>query len=80
MSKFGKSMRQKLRSSVMSCYEISRQSGIAQSQISRFLNGEGTITIDTAERLAAAMDFRLELVRNSTRKKGTGSHGTPATK
>ncbi|MBU6414246.1 MAG: helix-turn-helix domain-containing protein [Planctomycetes bacterium] len=80
MSGIGSSMRQQLRSSVKSRYRISRESGIAQSQISRFLKGESTITIDTADRLADAMGFRIRLVKQSERRKGTGSHGTQAEK
>ncbi|MCE5186092.1 MAG: helix-turn-helix domain-containing protein [Planctomycetaceae bacterium] len=44
----------------LSLYEISKQSGIDQSQLSRFMRQQRGLSIKTAEQLAAIVGLRLE--------------------
>ena len=42
-------------------YEISQRSGVSQSQLSRLVSGERSVSLDVAERILAAVDVRLML-------------------
>ena len=43
----------------MTGYELAKQSGIAESTISRYRRGESDITVETFERLAGVLGFEL---------------------
>lgn len=47
----------------MTRYQISKASGMPQSQIGRVASGETVPKLDTAARIAATIGYRLELVR-----------------
>ena len=53
-------LQEKIRGSGLSLNEIARQSGVADSQLSRFMRGESALSLRTAEKLVAF--FRLKLV------------------
>jgi transcriptional regulator with XRE-family HTH domain len=42
-----------------SVYELARDAGVDRSVLSRFLAGKRTITLETADRLAAVLRLRL---------------------
>jgi transcriptional regulator with XRE-family HTH domain len=42
-----------------SAYELARDAGVDRSVLSRFLAGKRTITLETADRLAAILKLRL---------------------
>jgi plasmid maintenance system antidote protein VapI len=42
-----------------SVYELARDAGVDRSVLSRFLAGERTITLETADRLAKLLKLRL---------------------
>ena len=42
-----------------SVYELARDAGVDRSVLSRFLAGKRTITLETADRLAAVLKIRL---------------------
>lgn len=55
----------------LSRYEISRQTGIAQSQLSRLYHGEAGLGFDALDRLAECIDVEIVVrPRRRTRKKG----------
>ena len=43
-------------------YQISKATGMPQSQIGRIASGENVPKLDTAERVAAAIGYRLTIV------------------
>jgi transcriptional regulator with XRE-family HTH domain len=51
----------------MSRYEIAKETGIAQSMLSRFVTARRGLSLDAVDRLAAFL--KLELVERSTRRK-----------
>jgi transcriptional regulator with XRE-family HTH domain len=42
-----------------SVYELARDAGVDRSVLSRFLAGKRTITLETADRLAAVLKLRI---------------------
>jgi transcriptional regulator with XRE-family HTH domain len=46
-----------------SLYELAREAGVDRSVLSRFLAGRRTITLETADRLAAVLKLRLSAGR-----------------
>jgi transcriptional regulator with XRE-family HTH domain len=42
-------------------YEISKATGVAQSQLSRLVHGENRMNIDNIERVAAYLEFEVVL-------------------
>ena len=52
----------------MSRYEISKQSGVPEAALSRFVNGKTGLTTDTLDRLAPTLGLELTVKRR--RKKG----------
>jgi transcriptional regulator with XRE-family HTH domain len=55
-------LRVAIQDSGLSRYAIAQQSGISQSVLSRFVNGERGLTVETAERLAVALGWQMALV------------------
>lgn len=60
-------LRELIRQSGMSTYELAARSGVDDAVISRFVRGERTITMDTADRLAVAL--KLQIVRRPGRSR-----------
>lgn len=52
-----------LEESGMSRYEIAQRTGVEQSALSRFLTGERTMTLATADRLCAGLGIHPRLSR-----------------
>jgi len=59
-------LRQAIAESGMSRYALSKKTGVAQSVLSHFVNGQRSLTLPTAARLAEALGMELR-----PRKKGT---------
>jgi len=66
-------MRDAIRNSEQSRYRISRETGIAESVLSRFMSGETGLSVETIERLANYLG--LEVVVRSKRARGTRKGG-----
>lgn len=54
-------MRSAIEASGQSRYRISKETGIAESVLSRFVNGETVLTVETAERLADYLGLEIVL-------------------
>jgi len=52
-------LKQAVRESEMSEYQIAKRAGISQIMISRFLSGERDIRLATADKLACALGLKL---------------------
>ncbi len=68
---------EQVRQSVLSCgatrYELSRQSGVSQAQLCRFMQGHA-LSVENIERLAEALGCEIRWQKRSgkgTRPKGT---------
>jgi transcriptional regulator with XRE-family HTH domain len=60
-------MRKAMETSGQSRYRISKETGIAESVLSRFMSGETALTVETVERLADYLG--LEIVLSPKRRK-----------
>ena len=49
-------------------YQLAKEAGVYQSQLSRLVKGERSISVDTLERICAALSLNVE-IRESKRKK-----------
>ena len=61
-------MRRALRDCEQSRYALSKQTGIAQSQLSRFLAGGAGLNHENIEKLADAMGFEIVLRRKGGKR------------
>jgi transcriptional regulator with XRE-family HTH domain len=52
-------LREVVRAARPSLHELAEETGVDRSVLSRFLAGRRTITLETADRLAAALKLRL---------------------
>ena len=52
-------LRERIAAADPSAYELARDAGVDRSVLSRFLAGKRTITLETADRLAAVLKLRL---------------------
>ena len=52
-------LRERIAAAGSSVYELARDAGVDRSILSRFLAGKRTITLETADRLAAVLKLRL---------------------
>jgi plasmid maintenance system antidote protein VapI len=52
-------LRELIATAGLSVYELARDAGVDRSVLSRFLAGQRTITLETADRLAAVLKLRL---------------------
>ena len=57
--RLSQALRDALRASGKSMYQIARDAGVAQIVVSRFLSGERDIRMATADRLAEALGLKL---------------------
>jgi transcriptional regulator with XRE-family HTH domain len=62
MPKLSQQLRSHLRECGMSPYAIAKSSGVSQSVLSRFLAGERSPTLDTADKLAQVLGLELRSV------------------
>jgi plasmid maintenance system antidote protein VapI len=53
-------LRDRIATSPLSPYELAEASGVDRSVLSRFLAGKRSLTLDTVDKLAAVLKFRLE--------------------
>jgi len=60
-------LREAILGSGMSRYEIAKQAGVTESQLSLFLSGQRSLTLTSAAKVARVLD--LELVRKKQRRK-----------
>jgi len=66
MAELEDSLRELVEHSEHSRYRISMETGVSQAQLSRFVHGQQTVSIETAERLAGY--FGLEIVIRPKRR------------
>lgn len=59
--KLSEQLRQLIRNSDLSRYEISKRSGVDASQLHRFVNGTGRLTTDSLDKIGIVLD--LEFIR-----------------
>jgi transcriptional regulator with XRE-family HTH domain len=52
-------IRAAINKSKLSGYELCEQSGVDRAVLSRFLRGERSITLDTADKLVEALELKL---------------------
>ena len=60
MTRLSRQIREAIASSGLTRYRIAEEAGVAQSTLSRFMAGEGGLTLDTLDRIAEVL--RLSLV------------------
>ena len=53
-------IRQAIAESGLTNYELSKISGVSESQLSRFMNGDRTLTLPTAEKIAEHIGVELK--------------------
>ena len=71
MSEILEQLRRAIETSPKSRYRLWQETGIEQSQLSRFMAGTAGLGIEHIEKLAKALDLELSLhKRTKTRKKG----------
>ncbi len=64
--KLSDQIRRALKESEMTRYRISKLSGIDQAVLSRFVHGEGGMTVESLDKLAEVLELRL--TTNTTRR------------
>lgn len=69
MSQILDELKRRIQASGKSRYALSKQTGIEESALSRFMAGTRGLSIDSIEKLAEALDLELSLYKK-TRKKG----------
>jgi len=73
MDSAGKDIEVQLREAIvgseMSCYEIAKRTGMANSQLSLFINGHRSLTLTSAAKVARVLG--LELRPTKTERKAT---------
>jgi transcriptional regulator with XRE-family HTH domain len=67
--KLSDEIRQAVDASGLSRYRISKELGIAESTMSRFMSGQGGLSMEYLDRLAELLDLHLA-TRKPPRKKG----------
>ncbi len=61
-------LRRAIEAGDQSRYALSKETGISQAVLSRFMHGKGSLSLDSFDRLAEALG--LELVKRRRPKKG----------
>ena len=69
MSKICDKLKQAIEKGPKSRYRLSKETGIEQSQLSRFMGGAHLLSIESIEKLAKALDFELVLKKKNTKRK-----------
>ncbi len=70
MAKLTDAIKAAIIKSEQSPYAIAKGAGIARSQLSRLLNGESSITVETLERLADYLGLQIRIEPNTKSGKG----------
>lgn len=65
-SDLSEALKRAIENSGLSNYAISGLSGVDQSVLNRFVNGERDITLETASKIATALGAELKLKRKAT--------------
>jgi ribosome-binding protein aMBF1 (putative translation factor) len=53
-------MRQAIKDSGFSLYELERRAGVSAAQLSRFMAGKRSLLLSTAQKVGAAVDLKLK--------------------
>ncbi|MDH4201531.1 MAG: helix-turn-helix domain-containing protein [Phycisphaerae bacterium] len=53
-------MREAIRRSGMSCYQISKAAGVSEAQLSLFMNGKRSLTLKSASKIAKVLNLELK--------------------
>jgi len=69
MSKIFDELRQAIEMGPKSRYRLSQETGIEQSQLSRFIAGTRGLSVEAIEKLAPALGFELVLKKKSKKRK-----------
>ena len=69
MSKICDKLRQAIERSPKSRYRLWQETGIEQSQLSRFMAGTRVLGIESIEKLATALDFELVMQKKTKKRK-----------
>ncbi|MBI2480570.1 MAG: helix-turn-helix transcriptional regulator [Planctomycetia bacterium] len=69
MADIVETLKQAIIKSKMSRYELAHKSGVSEGVLSRFVNGERGITLETAGKIAKVLKLQLTLI--SDRRKTT---------
>jgi len=75
MSKILTAIRNAIEAKVKSRYQLSRETGIDQAQLSRWMKGRGGMGVGNAEKLAEALG--LEITIKAARKKSPNPEKRP---
>lgn len=67
MSQLLDEIRKAIEASGLTRYQIAKETGIAQSQLSRLVNGERGLSVEAIERLAHYLDLEI-VIRHKRRK------------
>ncbi|MBX3408130.1 MAG: helix-turn-helix transcriptional regulator [Phycisphaeraceae bacterium] len=70
MAKLTDTIRRAVESSGQTRYRIAKESGVSAGQLSRLVNSERGMTVDTLERLADHLGLRIEVVPKAKTRKG----------
>jgi len=73
--RFGDQLRRAVRESELTRYAISKQTGIAQSILSRFINQGAGLSMDSVEKLCEILGLRLVAEEKPGRKRTTKKGG-----
>jgi len=69
MAKLLDAIRSAVESSGKTRYQIAKESGISAGQLSRLINRQRGMTLETVERLATYLGLEIKVVRGSSAKK-----------
>lgn len=69
MSKICDKLKQAIEKSPKSRYRLSKETGIEQSQLSRFMAGTRILGIESIEKLAKALGFELVMKKKAQKRK-----------
>ena len=69
MSKICDKLKQAIEKSPKSRYRLSKETGIEQSQLSRFMAGTRILGIESIEKLAKALGFELIIQKRTKKRK-----------
>lgn len=71
MAKLVDAIRRAVETSGKTRYRIAKESGVSAAQLSRLVNGERGMTVDTIERLADYLDLQITIEPKATTKAKT---------
>jgi transcriptional regulator with XRE-family HTH domain len=69
MSKICDELKQAIERDPRSRYRLSKDTGIEQSQLSRFMAGKRSLTVESIETLAKALGFELVMKKRTKKRK-----------